>query len=208
MGPRRTWPARTDVNTLARNPRVDQALSDSQRWRQETERLRDILLECGLTEELKWRQHRYTHDGRNICIIQGMKDFLALLFFKGALLKDPDHMLERRGPNSRAGYRIRFTSVRDVVDIVDSIKAYAHEAIKVEKAGLTMEKGTAIAYPEEFLDRFDEDPDFKAAFDRLTPGRQRGYVLHFSGAKQSKTRAGRIEKYRPRILDGRGIHDR
>ena len=112
MGPRRTWPARTDVNTLARNPRVDQALSDSQRWRQETERLRDILLECGLTEELKWRQHRYTHDGRNICMVQGMKDFLALLFFKGALLKDPDGVLERQGPNSRADFGCASTALR------------------------------------------------------------------------------------------------
>ena len=198
------------MNTLVRNTKVDQALSDSQRWWQETERLRDILLECGLTEELKWRQPYYSHDDRNICIIQGMKDFVALLFFKGALLKDPDGVLERQGPNSRAGFRMRFTSLEDVARMAKGVRAYAHEAVEVEKAGLRVEAGKApdLAYPEELLFRFDDDPDLKLAFNVLTPGRQLGYIRHFAGAKQSKTRAARIERYRPRILEGKGIHDR
>ena len=193
---------------MARNPKVDKAFGNSQRWWQETDALREILLGCGLTEELKWSKPCYTYDGRNICIIQGMKDFLALLFFKGALLKDPDRILERQGLHSRAGFRMRFTSFRDVARMAKSIKAYAREAIEVEKAGLKVGKGTDIAYPDELIDKFGEDPVFKAAFDRLTTGRQRSYVLHFCGAKQSKTRTARIENYRRRILDGKGIHDR
>ena len=137
-----------------------------------------------------------------------MKDFLALLFFKGALLKDPDSLLEKQGPNSRAGYRMRFNSVREIEKVAGSVKAYAREAVEVEKAGLRLEKGPDFTYPKELTDRFHEGPVFKAAFDELIPGRQRGYVLHFSSAKQSKTRAARIEKYRPRILDGKGFHDR
>ena len=198
------------MDALARNPEVDQALSDSPRWRQETDALRDILLECGLTEELKWRQPCYTADGKNICIIQGMKAFVALLFFKGALLKDPDGVLERQGLHSRSGFRMRFTSPGDVARMAGSVRAYACEAVEVEKAGLKVEAGKLLdlAYPEELLDRLDDDPDFKLAFDGLTPGRQRGYLLHFSGAKQSKTRATRIERCRPRILEGKGIRDR
>ncbi|MDE0056101.1 MAG: YdeI/OmpD-associated family protein [Gammaproteobacteria bacterium] len=197
-----------DVDALPRNPKVDEALSDSQRWWQETDALRDVLLQCGLTEELKWRLPCYTHEGRNICIIQPMKDFVALLFFKGALLKDPDGILERQGPNSRTGFRTRFTSVQDIAGLANSVKAYAREAVEVEEAGLQVEQVPNFAYPEELTEMFDEDPDFKAAFDQLTPGRQRGYVLHFAGAKQSKTRVTRIEKHRPRILEGKGIQDR
>ena len=137
-----------------------------------------------------------------------MRDFLALLFFKGALLKDPDGILERQGPNSRAGYRMRFTSVRDVAREAESIKVYAREAVEIEKTALKVRRGRDIAYPDELTERLAEDLVFKAAFEGLTPGRQRGYVLHFSGAKQSKTRAARIKKYRPRILQGKGIHDR
>ena len=159
--------------------------------------LREILLEGGLTEELKWGKPCYTYDGRNICIIQGMNDFLALLFFKGALLKDPDDILKRQGANSRAGYRMPFTSVRDVVRVAKSINAYAREAIEVEKIGLKVKHGTSVEYPAEIIDKLDEDPDFKAAFDGLTPGRQRGYILLISGATQSKTRAARVEQYGP-----------
>ena len=193
---------------MARNPQVDKSFGNTERWWREADELREILLDCGLTEELKWGQPCYMHQGKNICIIQRMKDFLALLFFKGALLKDPDDVLERQGPNSRAGFRMRFTGVQDVVRTAGSIRAYIHEAIEVEKAGLKVEKETDFAYPGELVDQLDADPDFKAAFDRLTPGRQRGYVLHFSGAKQSKTRAARVERYRRKILDGKGFHDR
>ena len=167
------------------------------------------MLECGLTEEFKWRNPCYAHDGNNICIIQSMKDFLALMFFKGTLLTDPDGVLERQGPHSRTGFRMRFTSVRDVERTAGSIEACVREAIAVERAGLKVEmKSTDIEYPRELLGKFDEDPDFKIAFDKLTPGRRRFYVVHFSGSKQSKTRTARIEKYRQKILDGKGFHDR
>ena len=166
-------------------------------------------MECGLTEEFKWRKPCYAHGGRNICIIQPMKDFLALMFFKGALLKDPDGLLERQGPNSRAGFRMRFTSVRDVARTARSIKACVRDAIEVEKAGLKVEmKSTDIEYPRELTDRLHEDPEFRAAFEGLTPGRRRFYAVHFSSAKQSKTRAARIERCRPKILDGKGFRDR
>ncbi len=192
------------------NPQVDLSLDDSTRWRRETDALREILRKCGLTEELKWRRPCYAHGGRNICIIQDMKDFLALLFFKGALLKDPDGVLERQGPNSRSGFRMRFTSVEEVADMAETIRAYALEAIEVEKAGLKVEKARAadLVFPAELVARLDEDPGFKAAFHGLTPGRRRGYVLHFAGAKQATTRAARIERQRSRILDGKGLHDR
>jgi uncharacterized protein YdeI (YjbR/CyaY-like superfamily) len=193
---------------MPKNPTVDKLFSNATRWRHEADKLRGILLECGLTEELKWGQPCYVYDGKNICIIQRMKDFLALLFFKGALLKDPDDVLEVQGPNSRSGYRMRFTSVQDVARIANSVKAYVSEAIEVEKAGLKVEKRTDLEYPEELIDKFVEDPNFKAAFDRLTLGRKRGYVLHFSDAKQSKTRMTRIERYRRHIIDGKGFHER
>lgn len=195
---------------MPRNTSVDQSLGNATRWRRETEELRDILLECGLTEELKWRKPCYAHEGRNICIIQSMKDFLALLFFKGALLNDAEGVLERQGPNSRSGFRMRFTSVEEVVGSAETIRAYALEAIENEKAGLKVERAKAadLVYPEELIGMFDRDPELDAAFHRLTPGRQRGYVLYFSGAKQSKTRTARIERYSRKILDGKGFHDR
>lgn len=196
------------INTMARNPDVDTSFRNAKLWLEEADNLREILLRCGLTEDLKWGKPCYAFDGKNICIIQRMKDFLALMFFKGALLKDPDGVLEAQGPNSRVGYRIRFISVQDVANKAKSVKACVREAIEVEKAGLKVEKRTDLECPEELIARFDEDPDFKAAFDDLTPGRRRGYVLHFSAAKQSKTRSARIEKYRSKILSGKGLHDR
>lgn len=194
---------------MARNPNLDESFRTARHWRQEAYALRDILLDCGLTEELKWRKPCYTHDGRNICIIQRMNDSLALMFFKGALLKDPDGVLERQGPHSRAGFRMRFTSVPDVLTAESSIRALVHEAIAVEKGGLKVEmKPTDFECPEELAARFDEEPDFKAAFYSLTPGRQRHYAMYFSSARQSKTRAARIERYRGKILDGKGMRDR
>ena len=196
------------MNVIAGNPEVERVIGGSSRWREEASTLREILLECGLTEELKWRKPCYVHGGKNICIIQEMKHFLALLFFKGALLKDPDGLLERQGPHSRSGFRMRFTGVREVTEAAGSIRAYVREAIQVEEAGLKVEKGTDLEYPDELVERFNADPDLKAAFERLTPGRQRFYVIHFSGAKKSRTRAARIERYRQNILDGKGFNDR
>lgn len=187
---------------------VDKSFTKAKLWREEADALRAILLASGLDEELKWGKPCYVHDGKNIAIIQRLKDFLALMFFKGALLNDPDGVLERQGPNSRSGFRIRFTSVKDVARMKKSVKALIREAVDVEKKGLKVEKSDDLDMPEELADAFNEDPDFKAAFDALTPGRRRGYVLHFSGAKQSATRAARIEKYRDKIFDGKGFHDR
>lgn len=190
---------------MGTNAKLHKYFSEAGLWRQEANDLREILLQCSLSEELKWGKPCYTCDGKNICIIQRMKGFLALLFFKGALLKDTDAVLEVQGPNSRQGYRMRFASVQDVAKMTKTVKAYVREAINVEKAGLKMEEAAQLEYPEELIDKFDDDAEFKAAFDKLTPGRKRGYVLHFSGARQSKTRARRIEKYRRNILLGQGI---
>ena len=190
------------------NKKVDPAFRKATLWQEEAQALREVLLGCDLVEELKWGKPCYTSDGRNIVIIQRMKDFLALMFFKGALLKDPQGVLERQGPNSRSGFRMRFTSVEEVDGRADIIRAYIREAVQIEKDGKTVEKAAGPELPEELLRKFKEDPDLKTAFGRLTPGRQRGYALYFSDAKQSKTRVARIEKSRARILDGKGIHDR
>lgn len=193
---------------MDRNPGLNKSFREARLWRQEADELREVLLQSKLSEELKWGKPCYTFDGKNICIIQRMKDFLALMFFKGALLEDPDKILEVQGPNSRSGYRMRFASVQDVARMAKSVKAYVREAIEIEKAGLKVEKETDLAFPDELVDRFDEDPAFRIAFDQLTPGRQRGYLLHFSAAKQPQTRVQRIEKFRHHILHGKGLHDR
>ncbi len=187
---------------------VDAWFRRANTWRPELEKLREVVLGCGLTEELKWGQPCYTHDGKNIVIIQSMKAFLALAFFKGALLADAEGVLESPGKNSQSGRRIRFTSVRDVVRNKAIVKAYVREAVDVEKSGRKIPQATEIAFPAELRHKLDEDAAFRAAFEALTPGRQRGYVLYFSGAKQAGTRAARIEKHAPRILAGKGFHDR
>lgn len=191
-----------------KNSEVEKLFSKATSWRDEADALRTILLDSGLDEDKKWGKPCYSYDGKNIAIIQRMKDFLALLFFKGALLNDPDGILQRQGPNSQSGFRVTFTSTGDVARKRKSLKACIKDAIKVEKAGLKVEKSYDIDIPEELTSAFDADPDFKAAFDALTPGRRRGYALHFSEAKQSKTRTARIEKYREKIFDGKGFHDR
>lgn len=193
---------------MPKNPALDRSFSDATRWRREADRLRAILLECGLTEALKWGKPCYVHDGKNICIVQRMKTFLALLFFKGALLDDPDNVLEVQGPHSRSGYRMRFTDVEDVERMASRVRAFVRQAIEVEQAGLEVEKSADFEYPEELVDKLAEDPHFKAAFERLTPGRKRGYVLHFADAKQASTRLARIERYRRHIVDGKGLHER
>ncbi|MCY3726798.1 MAG: YdeI/OmpD-associated family protein [Paracoccaceae bacterium] len=178
------------------------------RWFEETALLRKILLECELEEEIKWNKPCFTHQGRNICIIQNMNDFLALLFFKGVLLNDPEELLEVQGPNSRSDYRMRFTSPQEVLAMTRWIKSFVEQSIKNEKAGRKVELPTHLDYPWELLERFESDPELKGAFDRLTPGRKRGYILYFSQAKQSTTRARRIAKCRSRIIVGKGMLDR
>ena len=187
------------------NPRVDVFLSKAKKWQEEMKKLRMIILDCGLTEGLKWGKPCYTFQKSNIVIIQGFKDFCALMFFKGALLKDPNGILEKFG--WQAARRIPFTNVREIVKMEPTLKAYIHEA--KEKAGLKVnfKKTSEFIIPEEFQNKLDEIPALKTAFDALTPGRQRGYLFYFSAPKQSKTRESRIEKCIQRILNRRGLND-
>lgn len=179
-------------------------------WTEEMKHLRPILLESGLTEEVKWKVPCYTFENNNVVTMSALKDYCGVSFFKGALLKDPHGVLEKPGENTQAGRLIRITSVEQAQEIAPILKAYIEEAIEVEKAGLEVEfkKTSEFDVAEELQVKLDEDPDFKAAFEALTPGRQRGYLLYFSGAKQSKTRASRVEKYMQQIFDGKGLHDR
>lgn len=177
-------------------------------WREEALALRGILTGCGPAEERKWAKPCYTQDGANICIIQRMKDHLALMFFKGALIADPEGLLKAQGPNSRSARRLEFTSLEQVAAQADAVRALVAAAIEVEQAGLEVEAAGEPGLPEELTEAFHEDHDFRAAFEALTPGRQRGYILHFAGAKQPATRAARIEKHRARIFEGLGMHDR
>ncbi|WP_430786846.1 YdeI/OmpD-associated family protein [Virgibacillus flavescens] len=192
------------------NPKVESYLSKAKQWKEEFEKLREIALECDeLTEEFKWMHPCYTLDGKNIVLMHGFKEYCALLFHKGALMQDPDGILIQQTENVRSARQIRFTNVQEIVEIKDTLKKYIDEAIKVEKAGLKVEpkKTSELEFPEELLTKFDELPELKTAFEELTPGRQRAYVLQISNAKQSKTRATRVEKYTPQILDGKGLND-
>ena len=190
------------------NPQVDAYIRESNQWREEIARLRSMLLSCGLTEEIKWGKPCYIHDGSNIVIIQEMKEFLSLMFFKGALLTDPDGVLEEQGPNSRSARRIEFRSVDDVARLAGTVSAYVAEAIDVETEGLDVGPAPELVPIDELQSRLDGDPAFEAAFEALTPGRRREYNLYFSGAKQATTREARIEKYAQKILDGKGLRDR
>ena len=191
------------------NPKVGVYLTKAKLWREEKEKLRLILLDCGLAEELKWGKPCYTFQESNIIVIQGFKAYCALLFFKGVLLKDPNGILVKTGPNTRVGRQIRFTDAREIVKMKPILKTYIYQAIEVEKAGLkvALEKNTEPAIPEELQNKLDEIPALKAAFNALTPGRQRAYIFHFSAPKQSKTRASRVEKCVQRILNGKGLDD-
>jgi uncharacterized protein YdeI (YjbR/CyaY-like superfamily) len=190
------------VNSM--NPKVDGYLRKAKQWKKEFEKLRMIVLDCGLTEELKWGKPCYTFEKSNIVIIQGFKEFCALLFTKGALLKDPDGVLKKFG--WQAARRIPFTNVREIVEMEPILKTYIREA--KEKAGLEVTyKKNPEPVPEELRNKLDEIPALKTAFEALTPGRQRGYILYFSGAKQSKTRESRVEKCMPQILKGKGLND-
>ena len=191
------------------NPKVDGLLKKAGKWQEEFETLREIVLDLPLTEEVKWGQACYTWDGKNVVLIHGFKEYCALLFFKGALLKDPQGILIQQTENVQAGRQIRFTNVRDIVAMKPVLKSYIQEAIAAEKAGLKvkLKKTSDFKIPEEFQNKLDEIPALKKAFAALTPGRQRGYLFYFSQAKQSKTREARVEKYIPLILKGKGLDD-
>lgn len=192
------------------NPKVDAFVGRATMWLEETEKLREILLDCGLTEELKWGKPCYTSQGRNIVIIQGFKAYLALLFFKGYMLQDPHGILVKTGENTKVGRQIRFNNTQEIVELEPILRAYIAEAIEVEQSGVKEDiiKETHLDIPDEFQNKLDENPALKAAFEALTPGRQRAYVYYFSAPKQSKTRESRVEKCTQQILDGKGLNDR
>ncbi|WP_141604596.1 YdeI/OmpD-associated family protein [Terrilactibacillus laevilacticus] len=191
------------------NPKVDEFLSKANKWKEEYEKLRHIILDCELTEEFKWMHPCYTYENKNIVLIHGFKEYCALLFHKGALLEDTQRILIQQTENVQAARQIRFTHVQEIVEMETIIKDYIYEAIGVEKAGLEVnfKKHTEFIIPEELQNKFDEIPALKTAFEALTPGRQRAYILYFSQAKQAKTRESRVEKYTKQILDGKGLHD-
>jgi len=191
------------------NPKVDFYFSKAQKWQEELETLRTIVLDCGLTEELKWGVPCYTFQNSNIVLIHEFKEYCAFLFFKGALLHDANGILIQQTENVQAARQIRFTNVREIVAMETILKAYIFEAIEVEKAGLKVnfKKSTEFTMPEELINKLEEVPGLQDAFDALTPGRQRAYMLYFSAPKQSKTRAARIEKCTQQILDGKGLND-
>ncbi len=191
------------------NPKVDAYLSKAENWRDELQKLRKILLGCQLTEEFKWGKPCYTFQQGNVVVVLPLKKHCALLFLKGALLKNTDGILIKAGENTEAGRQVRFTNVREIVEKEPILKACIYEAIEVEKAGLkvTVKKISELKIPEEFKNKLAANPALKTAFDALTPGRQRAYIFYFSGAKQSKTRESRVEKCRPQILNGKGLDD-
>ena len=192
-----------------RNPKVDFYFTKTSTWREAYDALRTIVLDCGLTEELKWGCPCYTLQKSNIVLIHGFKEYAALLFMKGALLKDVKGILVQQTKNVQAARQMRFTSVNEIVKLKPTIKAYIKQAIEVEKAGLkvALKKPSEFNMAEEFKNALDDMPELKTAFYKLTPGRQRGYLLHFSTAKQAKTREARIEKWVPQILKGKGLED-
>lgn len=191
------------------NPKVDFYFTKAKKWQRELDLLRSIALDSKLTEELKWGVPCYTYGGNNIFLIHVFKEYCALLFHKGVLLRDPKSILIQQTENVQAARQIRFTDLREIIELKTTIKAYIHEAIKVEKAGLKvpMKKTSEFKMPEEFQNRLNKVSGLKKAFDALTPGRQRGYLLYFSSAKQPATRESRIEKYIPQIFKGKGIDD-
>jgi uncharacterized protein YdeI (YjbR/CyaY-like superfamily) len=192
-----------------KSPKVDGLLRKAKNWREEFQELRTIILGRGLTENVKWGQPCYTFENRNVVLIHGFKEYCALLFFKGALLKDAKGILITQTENVQAARQIRFTHIREIVKMKATLKAYIDEAVAVEKSGakVILKKTNEFKMPEEFQNKLDEMPALKTAFESLTPGRQRGYILYFSSAKQSKTREARVEKCMPQILKGKGLDD-
>ena len=191
------------------NPKVDFFFNKAKKWQEEFEKLRMIILDCGLTEELKWGVPCYTFQESNIVLMHGFKEYCAILFIKGALLKDANGILIQQTENVQSARQVRFTNVGEIVEMESMLKSYIFEAIEVEKAGLKVElKKTAdFTIPEEFQNKLDEIPALKAAFDALTPGRQRAYIFYFSQPKQSKTRESRVDNCIPQILNGKGLND-
>ena len=192
-----------------RNPKVDIFFSKAKQWQEELELLREIILDCKLVEELKWGKPCYTFENVNLVLIHGFKEYCALLFFKGALLKDTKAILVQQTENVQAARQVRFTSAQEIIKMKSTLKAYIKEAIEVEKAGLKVDfkKTAEFNVPEEFQNALNKNPALETAFNALTPGRQRAYLLYFSAAKQSKTREARVEKYIQSILSGKGIND-
>lgn len=191
------------------NPKVDFYFTKDQKWQQEVQELRVIALDCGLSEELKWGVPCYTFQKSNIVLIHDFKEYCAFLFFKGALLKDPQNILVQQTKNVQAARQVRFRNIREIIDLKTALIAYIQQAIEVEKSGLKVNFKTTADFPvpEEFQAKLEQIPDLKMAFDALTPGRQKSYILYFSSAKQSKTRESRVEKYLPQILSGKGLED-
>ena len=191
------------------NPKVDWFFDKATKWQKEYEKLRTIILDCGLTEELKWGCPCYTFENTNVVLIHGFKEYCALLFFKGALLNDPNGILVQQTKNVQSARQIRFPNVKEIPKMEKVLKAYIYEAIEVERAGLKvkLKKTSDFKIPEEFQKKLDNSKVLKTAFDKLTPGRQRGYIFYFSQPKQSKTRQVRVEKYIKQILNGKGLDD-
>lgn len=191
------------------NPKVDALMSKSEQWAKENKALRKILLDCGLTEEVKWGKPCYSSDDKNICIIQDFKQYFALLFFKGYLLSDPHKVLVKTGQNTLVGRQFRFENAKQITEMAPIIKAYVFEAIEAEKSGakLPEEKKAEHPMPEELEKKLKKDAKLKKAFQALTPGRQRAYIIHINQAKQSATREARVEKVIPLILEGKGLND-
>ena len=191
------------------NPKVDFFFTKAQKWQEEFTQLRMIVLACGLTEDLKWGQPCYTFENSNIVLMHGFKEYCALLFMKGALLPDPNGILIQQTENVQAARQIRFTSVQQIIELEPVLQRYIEEAIAVEKAGLTVElkKTEDFPMPEEFINKLEEVPGLQDAFEALTPGRQRAYLLYFAAPKQAKTRTSRIEKWIRPILEGKGLND-
>ena len=191
------------------NPKVDWYFNKATRWQEEFERLRSLLLATGLSEELKWGHPCYTLEKKNVVLMHGFNDYCALLFFKGALLNDPQGILVQQTENVQSARQVRFTGVKELRKLEPVLKSYIEQAIAVERAGLKVQLKPTAAFdmPEEFAQRLKEEPALKKAFNALTPGRQRGYLLHFASAKQAKTREARIDKHVKRILRGKGLDD-
>lgn len=191
------------------NPKTDFFFKEPGQWQAAFEKLRAIALSTELTEDLKWGCPCYTYEGKNIFLIHGFKEYCALLFFKGALMKDPDHILIQQSKNVQAARQVRFTDLQQINDLEDILRSYMFEAVEIEESGakVEMKKTKEFEMVEEFQTRLDQDPALKQAFEALTPGRQKAYLFHFSSAKQSKTREARIDKCIPQIFEGKGLND-
>ncbi|WP_406844577.1 YdeI/OmpD-associated family protein [Flavobacterium soyae] len=197
------------MSQINANPKVDFFFDEAKKWQEELDVMRTIVLDCQLSEELKWGVPCYTFQNTNIVLIHTFKEYCAFLFFKGALLKDTDGILIQQSENVQAARQIRFTNLKEIAELKDILKTYIYQAIEIEKAGLKVElkKTSEFAVSEEFQKKLDAMPDLQKAFSALTPGRQRAYLLHFSQPKQSKTRVSRVEKNIPNILEGKGLND-